>query len=50
MVKVRARKQKWLSSAVFFFGGEGQLKNDIKQMGLGIERKINIPGYFSISI
>lgn len=26
--------------------GEGQLDNDRKQMGLGIERKINIPGYF----
>lgn len=27
--------------------GEGQLENDRKQMGLGIKRKINIPGYFS---
>jgi len=31
-----------------FFGGEGQPGNDIKQMGLGIKRKINIPGYFSL--
>lgn len=31
-------------------GGEKrQLENDTKQMGLGIKRKINIPGYFSIS-
>lgn len=44
MVRIRARKQNWPVQQ--FFGG-GAAGNDIKQMGLGIKRKINIPGYFS---